>query len=361
MAFASMSAAKPGRGGRGYQPRVKNSKPQKTTESKPRFGTASPGKAGLGKLGNQKPGFKQPPKPQKPAAAPKPQKPAVGQHPEFDQAYYDQIDDIDEKGTQQLSQLDETEGAVKRDYGIEDTTDPFSRVNGLKRMFLARQKAASAGLASQGQLYSGAHERALNRTRYEEEAARAELRKNYEEAINKIGADKAGVKFSTEEERNQAFEDFLARAPEADVALTDEEVNADQAPAGSQPGYGGGQLAPGTQVPLLNRTGGVPASSAAAQQILSPLGNGPRPSSGGRGIDSAFGGGNKKQSQAEKARAARQQAQKAAKLAEARAKRDAKKAASAPAKGPEKGSSKAPIKVQPKPKPRVQPKPKGRR
>ena len=55
MAFASMSAAKPGRGGRGYQPRVKNSKPQKTTESKPRFGTASPGKAGLGKLGNQKP------------------------------------------------------------------------------------------------------------------------------------------------------------------------------------------------------------------------------------------------------------------------------------------------------------------
>lgn len=143
---------------------------------------------------------------------------------EEDAGYVNRVDDAEAKGEERLGALGNQEQDIKRDFGIDDPTDPFSRANGLKNAFLARMKAASAGLASQGQLYSGAHERAISRTRREEEEARAELRKSYEAAIGQVGSEKAGVKWATEEEKNQAFEDWLARAPEAEVEVSEDEV-----------------------------------------------------------------------------------------------------------------------------------------
>lgn len=150
-------------------------------------------------------------------AGPKPKAPAVGQHMEPDAAYNTRVDLATRSGEQRLSELSDQEGAIKHDFGIDDPTNPFSRAEGLKKAFLAKQRGRSAALASAGQLYSGAHERALSRTRQEEEEARANLRQAYEGAIGQIGAEKAGVRFTTEEEKAQAFEDWLARAPEADV------------------------------------------------------------------------------------------------------------------------------------------------
>lgn len=152
-------------------------------------------------------------------APPPPNKPAVGQRAEFDPAYYNRIDTANRKEARSLSDLDAAEQATRFDFGIEDPTNPFSRAQGLKQAYLARRKAASTGLAAQGQLYSGTHERAMNRNRMEEERARSELRAAYEAAIGQIGSQRAGVKFATEEERAQAFEDWLARAPEADGPL----------------------------------------------------------------------------------------------------------------------------------------------
>jgi len=177
--------------------------------------------------GRPKPALRQPPGKPGLGAPPPAAAPVTGQKPEFDAAYYGRVNIANHKEEQGLSDLNVQEGNVKQDFGIEDTTDPFSRANAQKRMFLAKQKAASASLASRGQLYSGSHERALQRTRYEEEAARAELRKQYEAAINQIGSARAGVKFNTEEERAQAFEDWLARAPDAaEVPVTDAEAEA---------------------------------------------------------------------------------------------------------------------------------------
>jgi hypothetical protein len=166
------------------------------------------------------------------APMPAPQAPALkAQSPEFDPAYFNRIDVTDRKEQGALSALDANEQAVKFDFGIEDPTNPFSRANGLKRAWLARSKASSAGLAHQGQLYSGAHERAGARMRFGEEQDRAALRASYEGAIGQIGAQRAGVKFSSEEERAQAFEDWLARAPEADAPITEEAA----APGGAAP------------------------------------------------------------------------------------------------------------------------------
>lgn len=171
-------------------------------------GTATEGK---GSLAPAKPGVSA--GPSKPPATPA--KPPVGHPASPDSLYYRQVDLANRQQESRLGQLAGQEQSIRHDFGIEDPTNPFSRVEGMKRAFLARQKATSAMMASEGHLYSGAHERALARTRLEEEQARAELRKQYDAVIGQIGAQEAGVKFDTEEQKNQAFEDWLARAPDS--------------------------------------------------------------------------------------------------------------------------------------------------
>lgn len=236
--MALVGSARPGKGGLGYTPRAKQ---QKNNRPRPRVGVAGPGKPGVGKNNPKfaKPGFAKGVGKPKPGVA---KKPMVAQPAAPDSTYNDAVDLAGRKEERRLTELGGQEEAVKREFGIEDPTDPFSRANALKSAFLTRQKAASAGLASQGQLYSGAHERSLSRTRREEEEARHGLRQAYEGAIGAIGAEKAGVKFATEEERAQAFEDWLARAPEADVAEEELEpeieaaANAPEAPAAANAG-----------------------------------------------------------------------------------------------------------------------------
>lgn len=228
MAFASTAKGGLGRG-RAYSPRVKSSKPQRTTAARPGLsGTAKPGKAGVGGLGAQfgnKPSFKTPPA-AKPA--PKPAPKLEPQEAQPDSIYNDAVDRSVRREEHDLTDLQGQETAIKRDFGIEDPSDPFNRLNGLKKAYLARQKGQSVALAGRGLLYSGSHERAIARTRQEEEQARAELRKAYDAAIGQIGSAKAGVKFGSEEERAQAFQDWLDRAPEADAAAAPEA----EAPAG---------------------------------------------------------------------------------------------------------------------------------
>jgi hypothetical protein len=144
-------------------------------------------------------------------AAPPAEEPK-GKKPEFDQPYFDRIDLIGRQETAELGQLDDQERRTKFDFGIDDPTNPFSRTAALKRMFLERGRGRSASLASQGHLYSGAHERAMSRTRREEEEANAGLRRSYEDALSEIRNARSGVKFSSEEDRAAAFQDWLARA-----------------------------------------------------------------------------------------------------------------------------------------------------
>jgi hypothetical protein len=174
---------------------------------------------------------------QKPsAAAKKPQ----GRSSQPDSHYYDSVDLAGRQEESRLGQLEGQETALKHEYGIEDPTNPMSRAEGLKRLYLQRFRGASAGIAASGHLYSGQHERALSRTRRDEEEARAGLRSQYEGVIGQLGAAKAGVKFETEEQRQQAFEDWLARAPEseADVENVGQGVAPVQRLAG--PGQPGG-------------------------------------------------------------------------------------------------------------------------
>lgn len=217
---------------------------------KQKTGTAGQGKPGLDSksFGGTKPAGK--PGRSKPTpAASKP----VSHSSQPDSAYYDSVDLAGRQGESRLGQLEGQEQAVRHDFGIEDPTNPNSRAEGLKRMYLQRFRGASAGIAAQGHLYSGQHERALSRTRRDEEEARADLRSNYEGMIGQIGAAKAGVKFDTEEQRIQAFEDWLARAPESEAS--------GQAMV---PGWGGGEVADSEVTPLPRTTPSTPSQNAGA-------------------------------------------------------------------------------------------------
>lgn len=211
-----------------------------------------PPKPGLGPNGKKpKPGVNLPAPAPKPPLEPQPTAP--------DSTYNDQVDIATRKERAALGGLDAQEGKVKHEFGIEDPTNPFSRAEGLKRAFLARQQAASAQLASRGQLYSGAHERALARTRLEEEQARAELRSSYEEALNQINQARTGTQFQTEEEKLAAFEKWLQRAPDAEGEAPAPAPPAD--PNNTEPGLrhgtgpvtlppGIGPIAPVTEKPV---------------------------------------------------------------------------------------------------------------
>lgn len=141
------------------------------------------------------------------------------QKAEFDKPYYDTIGDINQREQSGLIDLEGAEKRVRYDFGIDDPTNPFSRIEGLKRAFLQRKKGENTNIAASGQLYSGAHQRAVARTQRDEAEANQGLRDQYEAALRDIGEARKSLKYGSEDSRTEAFEDWLARAPEADVPL----------------------------------------------------------------------------------------------------------------------------------------------
>lgn len=218
-------------------PRVTNSRPQRTTtrpgrpayKPRPKPGISDGGSPGLGHVPVKppKPGLVKPvtpaashargwgaPAAPKPAIAPA-AAPAVapeGQHAAPDSTYNTQYDQATKKGTEGLASLNQQETDIKHDFGIDDPTNPFSRAEGLKKSYLARQKGLSAGLASQGQLYSGTHERAMAKTRFEQEQAYNELRTAYTAAMGGVNSAKQNLANMTQEEQDAAFTSWLNRA-----------------------------------------------------------------------------------------------------------------------------------------------------
>lgn len=161
-------------------------------------------------------------------------KPPTAQKPEFDKPYYDRLARADERYTGDITQLEGDEAHVKYDFGIDDPTNPFSRVAGLKKAFLQRAKGTTNSLAAGGQLYSGTHQRAQEGVRLDEAEANQRLNDDYRRTLDGIAAARLKLQHGKEDEYTNAFEDFLGRAPEADVPL--EDAAGDPAPnQGSQP------------------------------------------------------------------------------------------------------------------------------
>ena len=198
-----------------------------------------------------------------PVAPVAPAPPAQGQQPEFDQPYFDTIDSINRDDTRRRTSFDDDERRVKFDFGLDDPTNPFNRAEALKKSFLFRGRAASAGLASRGQLYSGSHERAMTKNRGDTEEASAALRQSYTDALNQIQRLKDDQTFTSEAARIKAYEDWLARRPAADVDVPPEAAPGAAPAAGPAPVALGGSAQPTSSRPASPRAAAEAQRTAA--------------------------------------------------------------------------------------------------
>lgn len=115
------------------------------------------------------------------------------------------------------SQLNDQERRTRHEFGIDDPTNPFSRLAELKRTYLNQGKARSANIASQGALYSGQHQASLRNNRRNQEKASAGLRSEYEQLLSGIRDQRQQLTFQREGAGNAAMQAWIARQPVPDV------------------------------------------------------------------------------------------------------------------------------------------------
>lgn len=183
-----------------------------TRPKKPRkpviLGTSRPAGAGIS---NPAPAAPKPglgaPAPSAPAAPAAP----VGKHFVPDAEYNTEVDTAGRASEYKLGSLNTTERRLKFDFGIDDPTNPNSRMLGLKRAWLAKTRGDSVSIAGRGDLYSGSHERAMARDLRGENAANAQLRSQYETGLQSIKDARAQVGFDTETAKGTAFQNWLIR------------------------------------------------------------------------------------------------------------------------------------------------------
>jgi hypothetical protein len=133
-----------------------------------------------------------------------------------DSTYNTAVDYAARVATADRGTVDEEERKAKHEYGIDDTTNPFSRMALLKRTYLAKGNATTNSMASRGQLYSGSHQRGKAQDRYGEERDTAALRSEYESALSSFNNRRTQISREEEEAKIAAQEAQMARQEAAD-------------------------------------------------------------------------------------------------------------------------------------------------
>ena len=128
-----------------------------------------------------------------------------------DSGYNNEVDVSQRAHDRVIGALNDQERTTKYDYGYDDPTNPFSRVNELKRNFLANGLRVGNGLAAIGQGLSGARQRAISRNQRNESAANAQLRAAYEAALSSLKAQRGSADTALEEARLQALTNSMSR------------------------------------------------------------------------------------------------------------------------------------------------------
>lgn len=129
-----------------------------------------------------------------------------------DSAYNNDVDFADRQHTQTIGDIGEAEKKTKYDYGFDDPTNPFSRVNEAKKLYLANSNRSNTAMSSMGQSTSGAYQRAILRDTHNEEKGNASLRAAYEDALAELKRRRTGADNTLESAKLEAMRQALARA-----------------------------------------------------------------------------------------------------------------------------------------------------
>ena len=135
--------------------------------------------------------------------------------------------------------IDYDEGRVKREYGFDDASNPFSRARLLQQSFENRQRATTNTLAARGQLYSGAlvNQKAIDQRGYD--TSYDQLRTGYQDALQSILQRRTQARTALDSGTIEADAEGLSRALELRADPT--ELSSAGAEAG---GLAPGKLSP---------------------------------------------------------------------------------------------------------------------
>lgn len=139
--------------------------------------------------------------------------PAAPAAPQFspDSGYNDALSLAHRQYLNTIGGLDTAERTTRYDYGFDDPTNPFSRVNDLKRDFLMKGNYIGNLAAASGQLYSGSRQNSLNVNNRNQDESYAALQAAYRAALDQISGQRTGAGNAEEAASLQAFQEAMAR------------------------------------------------------------------------------------------------------------------------------------------------------
>ena len=141
--------------------------------------------------GNPQAVIRPPGAPVPPAGTPLP--PNTGTPPPVDPNYTTRVGLAQQTLDNTLGTAGYNETALRQQYGFDDSSNPFSVANTLKRNFDIAKRAALNSSAASGQLYSGAAQRAQDRAGYDYEHNLDTARRAYSAGLQGINATRAGA------------------------------------------------------------------------------------------------------------------------------------------------------------------------
>jgi hypothetical protein len=128
-----------------------------------------------------------------------------------DSGYNDAVGLARRKYEAAIGQADTDERTTKFEFGFDDPTNPWSRVNEAKRQFLNRGAAITGGLGARGHLYSGVHQARRDSNRRLEDQNMAGMRAQYQARLDALAARRTGAKTTQEEDELRARLESMAR------------------------------------------------------------------------------------------------------------------------------------------------------
>lgn len=155
------------------------------------------------------PGLKPPVRATPPAAA----RPPAAQSLPFDPVYQAQVADLNRQQALAQSNIQYQTGQVKQEYGFDDPSNPFSRAAMLQRAYTQGQQATTGGMASRGQLYSGALQSELDHGRFGHEQNVDTARRAYAQALQALQQQGAQATLDYQSGLTLAGAERIERAP----------------------------------------------------------------------------------------------------------------------------------------------------
>lgn len=149
------------------------------------------------------------------SAAPAPKPPGPQPLP-FDPVYQAQVAGLQRNQGLAQADIQYQTGQIKQEYGFDDPSSPFSRANMLQRAYQQGQAATTGGMASRGQLYSGALQSELDHGRFGHEQDVDTARRSYAQALQALSQRGAQATADYQSGLGLAGAERIERAPRAE-------------------------------------------------------------------------------------------------------------------------------------------------